>query len=48
MNQAINCSVHACKHNSQGDKCSLNSIQVGNTAPSPHRCADTECDSFEE
>ena len=48
MNQKINCHVNACKHNQQGEKCNLESIMVGNTAPNPHRCADTECDSFEE
>ena len=48
MNQMINCTVDACKHNSDGHVCSLSSINVGNTAPNPHRCADTECDSFEE
>ena len=48
MNQAINCQVQACKYNSQGKACTLESINVGNTAPNPHRCEDTECDSFEE
>ena len=48
MNQQINCHVQACRHNSQGQTCALSSITVGNTAPNPHRCADTECDSFEE
>ena len=44
----INCHVNACKYNDEGKVCSLESIVVGNSAPQPHCCADTECDSFEE
>ena len=44
----INCVVQSCRHNSQGQVCSLSNISVGNSTSSPHCCADTECDSFEE
>ena len=44
----INCHVKACRYNEQGQACTLSSITVGNSAPSPHCCEDTECDSFEE
>jgi len=48
MNQVINCSVNSCRHHSSGNVCSLNSIQVGCGTTTPHNCAETECDSFEE
>ena len=47
-NQQINCNVRSCRHNNQGHACTLSSINVGSTATTPHRSADTECDSFEE
>jgi hypothetical protein len=48
INPHIKCSVRNCRFNDRNQHCSLDTIEVGNSSPSPHEKRETECDSFED
>ncbi|MCL1786741.1 MAG: DUF1540 domain-containing protein [Defluviitaleaceae bacterium] len=48
INPHIKCSVRNCKFNDRSKHCSLDTIEIGNSSPSPHEKRETECDSFED
>jgi hypothetical protein len=46
-NESIHCTVNSCKnHCSDGNYCSLNTVQIGTHEAHPTQCQCVDCESF--